>query len=714
MLHIAICIATRQRPQLLAELLESLRTQALPEHCYVDLRIVDNDALASARAVVEAFQGRSHPYQKVVYRVQPEQNIAIARNTALEIGPANLLIFVDDDEVAQADWLKELVAAFRKTGADGIFGPVRGRLENPKSPKWLGHGGFFDKSVPPTGTPVSWKETRTSNTLVKGHWFYGKTQFRFDSRLGRSGGSDSALFARLQENGARFVSCSEAVVSEIVPPQRASLAWLCQRWYRNGLIYEGIARASGREPHPLVRFCRRLLAASLHAIIGILPFLFNRPEHLARAALRLSLACGGLRSWISPQSLTRHVAYAPEAQKSQRRVAFLTNIVSPYRAPVFRALAQTPNWSLRVFVDSKTEFDRNWNVDTTQLDLSSPLCLSWKRIVRSAKPAPFKQVITLHLPIGLFFALARYRPHSVISHELGARSLVAVLYCALFRVPLTLWAYQSRISSEQGSWRNRFRSFLLKRADTVIGMGTQARDVLRKWGVPDHKIHDAPNAADASTIHKRLSERNAPLVINRIRFEHALERKLAIVVGRLIPLKGIESLLDTWKQLPEATRRNWTLAFIGDGPLAPRIRQSEDPSIHLVGPVPSQDMAYWYAAADLHIFPSQGDVWGLVVNEASHCGTPSLCSVHAGCCDDLIQHGENGLAIDFANAKRAAVELNHALNREDLFRLGIAARHKIAPYTPQAMAERFRQAACQSDQTHSERKTYKLKNLQEA
>ena len=40
------------------------------------------------------------------------------------------------------------------------------------------------------------------------------------------------------------------------------------------------------------------------------------------------------------------------------RVAFLTNIVSPYRAPVFRRLAETPGWSLRVFVNAQSEFDR--------------------------------------------------------------------------------------------------------------------------------------------------------------------------------------------------------------------------------------------------------------------------------------------------------------------------------------------------------------------
>ena len=40
------------------------------------------------------------------------------------------------------------------------------------------------------------------------------------------------------------------------------------------------------------------------------------------------------------------------------RVALLTNILAPYRMPVFHALAETPDWKLRVFVNAKSEFDR--------------------------------------------------------------------------------------------------------------------------------------------------------------------------------------------------------------------------------------------------------------------------------------------------------------------------------------------------------------------
>ena len=111
------------------------------------------------------------------------------------------------------------------------------------------------------------------------------------------------------------------------------------------------------------------------------------------------------------------------------RVALLTNILSPYRMPAFRALGQTPGWRLRVFVNARSEFDRDWQVDNEGLD-----------VVQLPGAARVRRGRTLHLPSPFAFlrALRRFRPDAVISAELGARTLLAWLYCLLFRVPLTI------------------------------------------------------------------------------------------------------------------------------------------------------------------------------------------------------------------------------------------------------------------------------------
>nr|WP_281388090.1 glycosyltransferase family 4 protein [Puniceicoccus vermicola] len=223
-------------------------------------------------------------------------------------------------------------------------------------------------------------------------------------------------------------------------------------------------------------------------------------------------------------------------------------------------------------------------------------------------------------------------------------------------------------------------------------MGIQAREVLRGWGVPDEKIVDALNAADHVTLRAKLSAPGAQEKVSQISLENAPNKKMAIVVGRLIPLKGVEYLLDLWKDLPNDILEEWQLIFIGDGPLSVLITEANCPSITWKGPVPSEEMAYWYKAADLHIFPTCGDVWGLVVNEASEVGTPSLCSIHAGCCDNLIHSEFDGLQFDPTQKKQASRELIDALDNPRLKTMGQAAKATIAPFSLDNLAESFRKA----------------------
>ena len=271
------------------------------------------------------------------------------------------------------------------------------------------------------------------------------------------------------------------------------------------------------------------------------------------------------------------------------------------------------------------------------------------------------------------------------------------------RVPFVIWAYQSRISASQGRGRSAIRRWLLGRADRVVGMGAQARDVLRAWGVTDERIVDAPNSADSDGLAKRLSAPGLDARASQLRHRWADGRKLAIVVGRLVPLKGVDELLRAWRALPRSTREAWRLVFVGDGPLAPAVRAAASTGVRWVGPAPVTEMAAWYRAADLHVLASVGDVWGLVVNEAMAVGTPSLCSVHAGCSDDLISHGKDGLVFDPTEPAQATAALQDALTRPDLAGLGSEARLRIRPYDLDRLASSFRTAVEESLRLHGTR-----------
>ena len=385
------------------------------------------------------------------------------------------------------------------------------------------------------------------------------------------------------------------------------------------------------------------------------------------------------------------------------RVALLTTILSPYRLPVFRDLAATPGWRLRVFVGAKN--DPSWDRafagaherGCNELDVEIVRNWSFRRRVRTHAGTEATQSVETHIPIGTFASLRDFRPDVILSVELGARTSFAALYARIHHIPLVIWSYQSRSwAATAGPALRMWRRALLSRADAVVGMGTQAREVLSSLGVPAARVFDAPNAHDQARLTAGLTNTDAASSRSALRTKFSCRERVALVAGRLVAAKGILPLLAAWRRLDKALRSDWTLLFVGDGPLRREILRAasagEPGEIVCGGAVTADAMAGFYAGVDLLVFPSLGDPWGLVVNEALASGVPVLCSKLAGCADDLIVPDENGWTFDPTDANELHRALSIALSNSDLAQLGVRGRQTVAPFTPESMARGLRSA----------------------
>jgi glycosyltransferase involved in cell wall biosynthesis len=160
--------------------------------------------------------------------VEPEQNIALARNRAIENARGDFLAFIDDDEFPDEDWLLNLYRACHEFRADGVLGPVRPYFEI-EPPLWIIRGKLCERESFPTGTTIrDGKYTRTGNVLLNRKVFMDKEN-RFDPRFGKTGGEDGDLFRRMIQKECIFVWCNEACVNEIVPPHRFKRSYYLKR-----------------------------------------------------------------------------------------------------------------------------------------------------------------------------------------------------------------------------------------------------------------------------------------------------------------------------------------------------------------------------------------------------------------------------------------------------------------------------------------------------
>ena len=233
--HITVCVCTFKRPALLSDLLEGLRKQETGGGFTYSILVVDNDNQRSASSVVSDFAASKSV--QIEYYVEPEQNIALARNKAVEYANGDFVVFIDDDECPIQRWLITLFEACNKYNVDGVLGPVHPRYaETP--PAWVVDGKFYDRRTYPTGFVIDWRKGRTGNTLLKKEVFTGEIQpFRPEFRTGE----DQDFFRRMIDKGYVFIWCNEAVAYEVVP---------ASRWRRTFLLKRALLRGHSSLSHP--------------------------------------------------------------------------------------------------------------------------------------------------------------------------------------------------------------------------------------------------------------------------------------------------------------------------------------------------------------------------------------------------------------------------------------------------------------------------------
>ena len=228
---VAICIATHCRPLGLERLIRALATLAFTRRSpgAISIVVADNDPAGSAAATCEAL--RSAIRWPIEYVHEPRRGIPFARNAcvngARRLG-AELLAFIDDDEVPEPLWLDELLLVMHDTGAGIVTGPVLPAFEG-DVPAWIRRGGFFDRERHVTG--ASQERAVTGNVLLRLDLLDGMPT-PFDERKPLSGGTDTHLFRRLIVAGERIVWADDAVVHEYNPSSRLTATWLMRRSFR--------------------------------------------------------------------------------------------------------------------------------------------------------------------------------------------------------------------------------------------------------------------------------------------------------------------------------------------------------------------------------------------------------------------------------------------------------------------------------------------------
>lgn len=179
-----------------------------------------------------------------------------------------------------------------------------------------------------------------------------------------------------------------------------------------------------------------------------------------------------------------------------------------------------------------------------------------------------------------------------------------------------------------------------------------------------------PNALDARAWRDAASGRD-------FRGELKLgERPLVAFVGRLIPEKGVRSLVEAFRD-ERVLASGATCVLAGDGPLAEEVHAVEGERLRWVGRLDREDTAALLCQADLLCLPSRSEGFSTTLLEAAACGCPALVT-DVGGAREVTDDGSCGRIMADASAKTVAREVLCLCERRDeLARMGERARLRV-------------------------------------
>ncbi len=355
-------------------------------------------------------------------------------------------------------------------------------------------------------------------------------------------------------------------------------------------------------------------------------------------------------------------------------IALVTNVITPYRAPLYALLAERYGVEVLCFGAGQS-YVPEWFGDLDGQLAAAPFPA---RLIDGPRAA---------LRLGDRYAAA-------IAPVAGGAMLPATYAgMRLRRRRFVLWA--SVWADPRGGAKAAVALPLLhhiyRRADAVITYGPHVSRHVARYRRRADDLFVAPQSVDGALFGRVVGEQE--IAAWRAAHELPADAPLLLYVGRLVPEKGIATLLEAWRVVHAAHPRA-RLVAIGDGELAPAVRAA--PGASLLPPVGAEGLPVAYAAASAVTLPSIPtprfrEPWGLVCNEALHQATPVVATDAVGAvAGGLVRDGETGLVVPADEAPALAVALGRLLDDPALrTRLGEAGRAELAGHTHARQADAF-------------------------
>lgn len=267
--------------------------------------------------------------------------------------------------------------------------------------------------------------------------------------------------------------------------------------------------------------------------------------------------------------------------------------------------------------------------------------------------------------------------HCHIANNMAAiSSLLGWIFNIPTVVKLTGWLeLEYGILSNNNSLVNKFKRFLIKRATAIQSTSRDMQTRLLAFGFDPERVHFIPNSVDTYKFKPDSDHKSSLKYKLNISSDFVM-----IFIGRLVPEKSLDTLLNAWSQSINLNS-SATLLIVGEGVLRPELESlCKDLGINqqviFVGAV--SDVSDYLKISDVGVLPSEFEGLSNSLLESMAAGLPMIGSRVSGTVD-MIEDGKSGWIFNAGDTNHLAKIISEAsaMSADALHEMGSKSRNKI-------------------------------------
>jgi len=371
------------------------------------------------------------------------------------------------------------------------------------------------------------------------------------------------------------------------------------------------------------------------------------------------------------------------------RVAFITIHPAPYRDPTLELVYQRGVVDIEVvFLFGHIDWHPYWEIKD---EPSFPSIVLGEREPKDTG-ARFTGILRL----------LRQRRYDVvfISGYQHFTMLLALSYCIASNTPF-VFVSDSILQGPHPRWKWLVRYLpvrLLARTMSAAWVpGRAARDHWVYYGVQPERIFEGCYCIDAEAVAAKTQALRLQRSTIRGRFGFSDDQLVFLFVGRMIPTRGLQYLMEAFRTLT-TMRQDLGLILVGDGPVRPWVedfvREQGLDQVRFVDPVPFEVLPEYYVACDAYVHPSIREPYSLAVAQTAISARPLILTGQVGAAADYLVEGRTGYLAKAGSAESLCETMRRLIaNKEQMIGMGCRAQDIAMKRTALWAATQLEEAA---------------------